>query len=229
MDPRIKLGLALFLGLIAWRLSPAGAAVALALVALAWLGVGRRRRAGYPLGKTYLVFVVFWTAVQAGFAVLGGETAPEVLESSLVFGARLLALVLAGLVLAAGTSTRSLGLAAAWAARPVLGRRAWKLALGLALLVHFLPMSLRSVQLARQSVRRRLGRVPPWRGLLLSVRAALRYLGEQSWAQAVAVACRGLDDPEAWRGGFERGWWGLPPGTGLGSAAAAVLIFALWL
>ncbi|MFW5837182.1 MAG: cobalt transporter [Desulfovibrionaceae bacterium] len=229
MDPRIKLGLALLLGLGAWRLSPAGVGVALALVLLAWLGVGRRRRAAFPLGRTYLVFVIFWTAVQFVFALIGGESPGAAAASSVMFGARLLTLVLAGLALAAGASTRALGLAAAWAARPVLGRRAWKLALGLALLVHFLPMSLQAMRTARRSVRRRLGRVPAGRGLLLSVSAALRHLGEMSWSQAMAVACRGLDRPEAWEGGFERGRWGLPRGAGLGLCAAGVLGLAFGL
>ncbi|MGE4556092.1 MAG: CbiQ family ECF transporter T component [Desulfovibrionaceae bacterium] len=227
MDPRIKLGLALALGFCSWRLTPAGLALALALVGLAWLGVGRSRRVAFPLGRTYLLFVLFWTLAQCAFALIGGAPFEDAAVRSLLFGVRLLTLVFTGLVLAAGTSTRALGLAAAWAARPVLGRRAWKLALGLALVVHFLPMSLQTLRTARASVRRRLGRKAGWRGMLLAVRAALRQLGEQSWRQTLALACRGLDQPEAWEGGFERGPGGVPKGAVLGLVAAAVIALAL--
>lgn len=227
MDPRIKLGLALALGLCSWRLSPAGLAVALALVGLGWLGVGRSRRSTFPLARTYLTFVFFWTLVQCVFAVIGGVPFEVAAQHSLLFGVRLLSLVFTGLVLAAGTSTRALGMAAAWAVRPILGRRAWKMALGLALVVHFLPMSLQTLRTARTSVRRRLGRKAGWRGVLFTVRTALRQLGEQSWRQALALACRGLDHPEAWEGGFERGPGGAPKGTLLGLASATVIALAL--
>jgi biotin transport system permease protein len=122
-------------------------------------------------------------------------------RESALLGTRLALLIGIGLALALAASPRALGLALVWLLRPVLGARAWQPALGVALMVHFLPMAQGTfTQISRAANLR--GPLPLRRRAVLLPAAVLRILGQRTWTQTVAVAARGLDRPEAWRPDF---------------------------
>jgi len=203
LDPRLKLGTALFLGPALWLMGlvQAGAcAVGLACIVAALAS-------GQPLGgrmvRGLLVFVVFWVAVKAGLDAVSGMPWSGVTAGALDLSVRLAALLLLGLSLALSASARALGLAVAWAVRPVAGgERAWKLALSLALMVHFLPMCLATVSEVRQAMARRCPGCGFFRRMVVIPQAVIRALGQKTWNQTLAVAGRGLDCAQAWEPDF---------------------------
>jgi biotin transport system permease protein len=103
-----------------------------------------------------------------------------------------------GLVLAATTSTRALGMAIGKLFRPVLGRNAWQVALALALMVHYLPLAWSTLSTIRSSIALRCPDLGWRRRVLLLPQAGIRTLAQTTWSQTLAVAARGLDGPEAW-------------------------------
>lgn len=122
-------------------------------------------------------------------------------RESALLGVRLTLLIGIGLALALAASPRALGLALVWLLRPVLGARAWQPALGVALMVHFLPMAQGTfTQVSRAADLR--GPLPLRRRAVLLPAAVLRILGQRTWTQTVAVAARGLDHPDAWQPDF---------------------------
>lgn len=119
------------------------------------------------------------------------------MEAALL-GGRLCVLIGLGLLLALTTSPRQLGLALSWFLRPVLGKNAWKTALSLALMIHFLPLVQATFAQVKQTIKLRQPRRSRWERFLLVPQATLRLLAQKTWSQTVAVAARGLDSPEAW-------------------------------
>lgn len=135
------------------------------------------------------------------FAWPDGPLLAHAAREAALLGVRLALLIGIGLALALAASPRALGLALVWLLRPVLGARAWQPALGVALMVHFLPMAQGTfTQISRAADLR--GPLPLRRRAVLLPAAVLRILGQRTWTQTVAVAARGLDRPEAWRPDF---------------------------
>ena len=198
LDARPKLFLAVVAGLTLWRLPLEG----LALVGLfaAWIcaALGGFRGANRGLWRGYVFFVGFWAALKVLLDVVGGVAGDEALLAAVELATRLVVLLLLGLSLARSASPRRLGVAVAWFLRPVLGRRAFMTALSLALMIHFLPLAWQTASgLARGLVMRWPG--CPWRQRIVLVpRALVRVLSRATWTQALAVAARGLERPEAW-------------------------------
>lgn len=217
LDPRLKIVGAVALGACAWHAGVLGLAVYAAALVLACLALGAFRPQGLRILRAGLIFVAAWTLLVFLLALRkawpGQEpllqavrlAAPEAISAAGLSGARLLIMLLTGLGLALAASARQLGLALAWALRPVLGRRAWQSALALALMVHFLPLVWETLDRVRLAMRMRRVGGPPWKRMALTAQAALRILGQRTWTQALAVAARGLDRPEAWQPDFPGG------------------------
>ncbi len=228
-DPRLHLLLAGCYGVLVWHLPPLGLAVVAAGLAglFAATPLRRRRRPGMLRGHAW--FVLVWVALRFALACLGpaepsasmggGDAGPggvldalrfawpdapllaHAARESALLGVRLALLIGIGLALALAASPRALGLALVWLLRPVLGARAWQPALGVALMIHFLPMAQGTfAQISRAADLR--GPLPLRRRAVLLPTAVLRILGQRTWTQTVAVAARGLDRPEAWRPDF---------------------------
>lgn len=225
-DPRLHLLLAGCYGVLVWRLPLLGLAVVAAGLAglFAMPPLRHRLRPGMLRGHAW--FVLVWVALRFALACLGpmGDTSAvdggaggvfgvlrfawpdgpllaHAARESALLGLRLALLIGIGLALALAASPRALGLALVWLLRPVLGARAWQPALGVALMVHFLPMAQGTfAQVSRAGDLR--GPLPLRRRAVLLPAAVLRILGQRTWTQTVAVAARGLDRPEAWRPDF---------------------------
>ncbi len=217
-DARVKIGLALLFGPLLWRAGPVG--VGVFLVCLVWLCL--LLGAGVPYGRgvvrANILFVLLWTVLKILFDLWEGvPVGPELFLNASLLGGRLLALILLGLALAGATSARDMGLALAWALRPVLRGRAWKAALALALMVHSLPLAMRSALEIRRTMRLRCLKLGFWRSARLYPAALLRALSVRTWSQTMAVACRNLDDPRAWEARFA---------TDVRSLAAGALVAA---
>lgn len=207
LDPRLKLGVALALGPILWLVGPVQAgACALVLLALVV-----PLAAGQPLGgrmvRSLLVFVIFWAAAKAGLDAFSGLPPGVIAAGAGDLAIRLAALLLLGLFLALSSSARALGMAVAWAVRPCVGReQAWRLALSLALMVHFLPLCLSTVSQVRQTMARRCPRCGFFLRMTVIPQAVIRAMGQKTWNQTLAVAGRNLDRPDAWEPDFS--WTG---------------------
>lgn len=230
-DPRLHLLLAGCYGVLVWHLPPPGlAVVAAGLIGLfAASPLRRRLRPGMLRGHAW--FVLVWVVLRFALACLGPAAEPvsaigneggagaggvfdglrlawpdgpllaHAARESALLGVRLALLIGIGLALALAASPRALGLALVWLLRPVLGARAWQPALGVALMVHFLPMAQGTfTQISRAADLR--GPLPLRRRAVLLPAAVLRILGQRTWTQTVAVAARGLDRPEAWQPDF---------------------------
>jgi len=203
LDPRVKLAVALVLGPCLWKVHVIAVAVCiLVLLSIVWpLAAGQS--VGFKMIRSLLVFVLFWMGIKMVLDAVSGVPAEFILMDGVQLGARLVALLLLGLGLALSTSARSLGLAVSWALRPVIGReRAWRSALSLALMIHFLPICLETLASVKEvasrrclgsGLRVRLGIVPL---------ALVRNLSQKTWNQTLAVACRGLDSSTAWEPDF---------------------------
>ncbi len=230
-DPRLHLLLAGCYGVLVWHLPPLGLAVVAAGLAGLFVATPLRRRLRPGMLRGHAWFVLAWVVLRFALACLGtAETPPlpviggegdgggglfdalrltwpdgpllaHAARESALLGVRLALLIGIGLALALAASPRALGLALVWLLRPVLGARAWQPALGIALMVHFLPMAQGTfTQVSRAADLR--GPLPLRRRAVLLPAAVLRILGQRTWTQTVAVAARGLDRPEAWRPDF---------------------------
>ncbi|MBU2550239.1 MAG: hypothetical protein KKB20_17655 [Proteobacteria bacterium] len=224
-DPRLKVLLVFIFGLVTWRAGIAGVLLYGLILAAIMLLLGDLSTANRSLIRTYALFVLIWMGVKFVFEIVGGAAIESAFYQTADLGLRLLVLLLLGLSLALSTSSRDLGLAAAWFLRPVLGRRAWQAALALALMIHFLPLAWRTFDTVRRTVAMRAQAVSWPRRLSLTAQAALRALSLKTWDQTVALAARGLDGPEAWKGRFRfrfREWAAGLAAVGVGLAAAWV-------
>lgn len=213
-DPRPALVLALFFGVSIWQLTP------LALIPIAaclgYLVMLPRVRSGQQPGtiKTMLLFCLFWGGVKFALDITlpninGNISLERCLIDALLLSARLALLSGIGILLTLWASPRALGLSLAWLLRPFLGSYAWRPALALALMIHFLPITQQTIHNIRQSMVKRhpYGKI---RRIVLLPAAVLRILSQKTWHQTVAVAMRGLDTPEAWTPHFHTSWrvWG---------------------
>jgi biotin transport system permease protein len=201
-DARIKILLALVFGVLTWRTGWPG--LALYAAALAYLAatlsgfLDANRRAA----RAFIIFAAIWTAVKFGLDLWQGAGAPAAVQNSLLLGARLIVVLLIALVLAQSTSSRRLGLALSWLLRPVLGGHAWKAALSLALMIHFLPLVWFASDAVATGLKARGPGISRKRRMIVFPTALLARLANTTWSQTVAVAARGLDRPEAWRSDF---------------------------
>ncbi|MGE4193335.1 MAG: cobalt transporter [Pseudodesulfovibrio sp.] len=203
LDPRLKLAAALVIGPCLWKVHIfMAAACALFLLFLA-VPLAAGQAVGGKMVRSLLSFVLLWVAVKAGLDALGGVPSEYIAMDAAQLSVRLTALLLLGLTLALSTSARSLGLAVAWALRPVLGReRAWRVALSLSLMVHFLPACLASMSQVREVAARRCPEAGFFARMRIVPQAVIRNLGQKTWNQTLAVACRRLDGADAWASDF---------------------------
>jgi biotin transport system permease protein len=229
MDPRVKLAAALCLGPLLWRFGPAGtAAVALGMAALAASTVPASGF-GPAAFRGNALFVVLWAAGKTLFDLWGGAPLAQALAQSALFGGKLVSLIFLGLALAATTSPRQMGSALSFALTPVLGRRAWKAALALALLVHNLPLAWTAGAAIRRTMRLRCPDLPFSRAPGLFATALLRAVSLTAFERTMAVAARNLDRPEAWRPVFAHPWRGvLPCAVAVALAAALAWLEPVW-
>lgn len=199
VDARPKILLALLIGLSLWRL-PDAVLIPLALAGgLLCFCLGGFARGYLGLWKAGVVFVLVWAGLKFGLDMLGGGADVEsALHAAACLGLRLAVLLLFGLSLAMSASPRRLGLGLAWFLRPALGKRSWRVALSLSLMIHFLPLTWVMATGLLQNLHRRWPDCPWLKRLHLIPQALLRVISQTTWDQAVAIAARGLDRPEAW-------------------------------
>jgi len=211
LDPRLKLAVALVLGSCLWKVD----VVSVLFCALGLFAILRPLAAVQPVGskmvRSLLFFVLFWVGIKVLLDGLSGMPLVQVGMDAGELAVRLAALLLLGLSLALSTSARSLGLAVAWAIRPLVGKeRAWRLALSLALMIHFLPMCLASMSNVKETVARRCPEYGFRQRLLIIPLAVIRYLSQKTWNQTLAVASRRLDSSGSWEPDFDwsgRDWF----------------------
>lgn len=203
LDPRLKVGCALSLGPCIWLLSP----LAVLLCALALLPLAYALSLSQPLGarmiKSMLLFVLFWMIVKTALDGASGFPPVQIANDVAILGLRLSTLLLLGLTLALSTSARTMGLVIAWVFRPVLGKeKAWKVALSLALMVHFLPLCLSVMNQVKETLSIRYPQCGLRQRMTIIPQAVLRNLGQKTWNQTLAVAGRGLENDAAWQPDF---------------------------
>jgi biotin transport system permease protein len=198
VDGRVVLALSLLLGVLVWRGGVAGAAADAVLCGAIVASAGAGPGGALKVTARHAALALVWGAVKLGTALAAGATARAALEGAGALAVRLVALLLMGSAVTALLTPRALGLAAASLARPVLGRRAWVVALALSLMIHSVPRALASFEDARAALRLRRVRVSRLRAALLVVQAGLRRLAVGTWDQSLAIAARRLDRPEAW-------------------------------
>ena len=225
LDPRLKLAAALLAGPCLWKVSvPVAVACALFLLFLV-LFLAAGQPGGGKMVRSLLSFVVFWVAVKVLLDAVSGVPAEHMALDAGQLAVRLVALLMLGLSLALSTSARALGLAVAWALRPFMGReRAWRIALALSLMVHFLPACLSTLTGVREVAARRFPKAGTFRRMRMVPQAVVRNLGQKTWNQTLAVACRGLDRAGAWEPDFSwsgRDWFA----SALVLAAAGAMFF----
>lgn len=211
LDARPKLAFALLVGMVLWQLpllivfflTVSGGASCRAL--------GGFTRANGILWRMAVLFVVVWSVLKCGLDVWGGAELLTGVSAGAELGIRLTTLLLLGFTLTLSTSPLRLGVGLAWYLRPVLGCRAWKTALALSLMIHFLPLALATVGGLRQGLAMRWPGCPWPTRLCLIPLALLRVLSQTTWTQTLAVAARNLDRPDAWRPEREvrLGEWGV--------------------
>lgn len=203
LDPRLKLAIALVLGPCLWKIGIISVSLYAIVFFLILIPLAKSQPLGGKMVRGLLVFVLFWVALKIGIDGVTGMPLGQVALDALELGLRLTALLLLGLSLAMSTSARSLGLAVSWAIRPLVGKEhAWRLALSLALMIHFLPMCLSTMTSVKETVARRCPEYGFRQRMLIIPQAAMRNLGQKTWSQTLAVAGRGLEDPQAWEPEF---------------------------
>lgn len=225
LDPRLKMGVALALGPGLWVLAPP----LVALLALLLLGVVVALSAAQPLGRkmvrSLFVFTAAWVAVKVVLDAVSGLPLVDIALGGGELALRLVSLLLLGISLAFSTSPRSLGLAVSWALRPFIGgERAWKVALSLALMVHFLPICLETMVQVRSTLERRCPKRTLKDRLTIVPQAILRNLGQKTWNQTLAVAGRGLESGDAWQPDFA---WSHRDSAGLFVCVCIALILTI--
>lgn len=199
-DARIKIILAIVFGLLTWRAGWPGL-----LSYAVTVGYLASTLSGFPAAnaramRAFAVFVFLWTGVKFGLDIWAGTGIAQAAGESLLLGVRLLVVLLIGLTLAQSTSTRKLGLAVSRLLSPVLGSRAWKAALALALMIHFLPLAWLAADGVSTGLKSR--GVTGAAKLRAYPTALLSRLAGKTWSQTVAIAARGLDEPQAWVADF---------------------------
>lgn len=203
LDPRLKMGIALVLGPSLWQISP----VSVALCGLFLLLIVRALAMSQPLGskmiRSLFTFIFIWVGIKVGVDLWSAQSVMMVFLDGGDLALRLASLLLLGLALSLSTSARALGLAVSWAIRPVVGReRAWRLALSLSLMVHFLPLCLSTINQVKETLSRRCPGCGIRQRMVVIAQAVIRNLGQKTWNQTLAVAGRGLENGAAWEPDF---------------------------
>jgi len=196
-DARIKIMLSIVLGVCAWRAGPwALGLFFLTTGLLAWtvaeISLFSRRQM-----KGLLLFVGVWTAVKAGMEIVAHN--PVWLKESLILGVRLSVLVLVGLSLAALTSRVQVGRAVSSLFRPVFRDRSWQGAMSLALMIHFIPVTMGTMHSVQRTLSLRGHGLSVRQRLHLFVTTVMRNLSRSTWDQTMALAVRGLEEQKAWQ------------------------------
>ncbi len=223
VDPRVKVLLAMGLGVLIWNAGWLGlACFASGLLWLHWR-LGLHDRARLRDAAMVAAFVGFWAVAAIALALWEGVAPEAAIVRGAALGLRLLLLLLLGLGLAAATPARDMGLALAWGLRPILGKRAWQAALALALMLHFLPQGLSVLRQVRAGLTARSPQCALWVLPGVAAQATLRVMAQRAWTQTVGLAARGLDTEAAWRPDFEprpQDWWAGAALMGMGVLAA---------
>lgn len=223
-DPRMKIVVTLILGILTWNSGVVGIVtygISLGCLLILFYGVTSM---SVVVFRPLITFVLFWMIMRLALGFLEDASGRSVLQNALLMGGRLFVLMCLGLILAGTTSTRSLGMAISWFIRWMGFRNAWQAALALSLMIHFLPLTWKSVLTIRQTLLRRCGGVRwPQRFILLS-QCLIRTLSQKTWQQTLAIAVRRLDGADAWRPDFENRprdiWIGALLVVGAATAAA---------
>ncbi|WP_157054665.1 hypothetical protein [Salidesulfovibrio brasiliensis] len=176
-------------------------AVLAALLVLLAYSLGWNRRGGIGL-KPFLLFVLLWSGIKFAFELWDGATISDAGMVAGVVAVRLAALLLLGLVLANGVSTRKVGLALSWALKPFAGKNAWQGALAFAIMLDMIPQTRRTLEQLKQAQQLRRVTLPVFKRLTVVPMALVRIMARSTWTRSVAIASRRLDRPEAWSGGL---------------------------
>lgn len=199
LDARPKILLVLLVGLSLWRLPFLALIVLFAASALLCFSLGGFVRAHLNMWRAGVAFVLVWTALKFFMDIVGAVNLSSALSASTTLGLRLATLLLLGLTLALSATPRRLGLGLTWFLRPLLRERAWRTALALSLMIHFLPLTWAAAAGLLHNLSRRWPDCPWRERARLIPLALLRIMSQTTWNQTVAVAARSLDQPEAWR------------------------------
>lgn len=203
LDPRLKMGVAFALGPGLWMLPVISVAVLGTVLLLTTLSLAVEEPVGGKMVRTLFSFTALWVGIKVFMDAFSGMEPLQIALGGGELALRLIALLLLGLALALSTSPRSLGLAVSWVLRPIIGQeRAWKVALSLALMIHFLPFCLGTMTQVRDSFSRRCPKSGLRDRLTVIPLAILRNLGQKTWNQTLAVAGRGLEQAGAWEPDF---------------------------
>ncbi|MGL1863952.1 MAG: energy-coupling factor transporter transmembrane protein EcfT [Pseudodesulfovibrio sp.] len=204
LDPRLKMAIAMVLGPALWALGPLLVAVCGAILLVMLLPLAASQPLGTKMVRSMFFFVLFWVLMKVTLDAVAGITPIQIAQDSGILALRLISLLMLGLCLALSTSARALGLAVSWAIRPFVGKeRAWKLALSLALMIHFLPLCLSTMTQVKDSTSRRCPDCGFRQRMTIVPQAVIRNLGQKTWNQTLAVAGRGLENPDAWEPDFD--------------------------
>ncbi len=208
-DPRPLLPVIAVWGLIAWKLPPMELLILCAASGTATIcrllkpprsssAPGTDFRRLLRIARGMLLFALGWSCVLFVLSLAGSTPLEQAALDAAILSLRLLTVAILGLCLVSTASPRALSLALSWYLRPFFGKKVWEAALALGLMIHFLPMTLATLNQAREAVRLRLPRCRARQKIMLVVTVTLRRLAQKSWEQAVAVASRRLDRPEVW-------------------------------
>jgi biotin transport system permease protein len=197
-DPRLKVLCTMALGLAAMRAHPLGLAIFGACMALVLIRLISNKPQNGALLKSYLIFVLVWMLIKFGLDLWGGIPWSSALIQAGELGLKLSVLLILGLGLALSTSARALGLGLAAMLRPLLRSRAWQVALAIALMIHFIPLTWQSIAAVQAAFRIRGLRLGWPKRVRYFTQAILRHWSQKAWRQTMALASRGLDDPKAW-------------------------------
>jgi len=200
LDPRLKLLAGFVFGLLTWQVGPPGLLLYGGVILVILCRLWQTGSLSPLMIRVPVLAVLGWVVLKLLFGLLSREPLwPGAIQESAQLGGRLAILIGIGLALTASTSTRQVGLAANSLLRPVLGRRAWMGSLGLALMLNFLPITLRTMEQVRQAVVLRCGHLGIWTRYSLMINGVTRSLGRKTWEQTLGLAARGLDQEEAWQ------------------------------
>jgi biotin transport system permease protein len=219
-DARVKIGVSIVAGICAWRAEPQGLALLVgASCLLAWLAAGKGLLSrGQLQGGALLIGI--WTGIKAVLELWTGN--PAWLAQSLVLGGRMTSVVLIGLCLATLTSRIQVGRTVSALLKPVFKDKSWQGAMSLALMLHFIPSSMRTLHAVRQTLALRGQGLSLRRRLYFFVATVMRALSRTTWDQALALAVRGLENDRAWRHSQP-----IKPGEWIAGAILGALIWGL--
>ncbi|TVQ95509.1 MAG: hypothetical protein EA399_17800 [Desulfovibrionales bacterium] len=199
LDARPKLAFALLTGLILWQLPLVALLFPAVFGFLSCRALGAFTRTNRGLWRMAGMFILVWSGLKVGLDIWGGADLGVGLAAGGEFGVRLVTLVGLGFTLTLSTSPRRLGLGLAWYLQPLLRSQAWKTAMALSLMIHFLPLGLAALGGLHRGLAMRWSDCPWQIRLRLIPLGLLRVLSQATWTQTLAVAARNLDHPQAWQ------------------------------